>query len=769
MATGVGRISGPLLKSNLLRNGVDLAFETDLLYLDVTNGKVGIKNSAPTAELDITGTVQATNLRASNQLDAVDVRINADGVSSTFGDLELNPATTNDRVTVNGDLHATGNITAGGNITLGDSDTDTITFQGDVTSDILPDISDYYDLGNDQKRWKEIHGRYVKSERLISEEADLGGLVFYGNTITTINTNEDIVIQPNGTGNVIIPGVSSLSGMQIELDTPTDGDLTDGTPAVPLTPTTKVTDAIDGLNETLGKLVPAGPPTLAGLTLTIVSVGDTPYLAAGGVQDNTNSGQPLGVGQPIQRTTNSTTISSAITAFGPGDQGTLQAYVNGASLGQRVLTPGNDDGIYGSLVITNNQDYGIVTGESQGFHESLDAQVSASIPQGVNRYQLRHTLGNSTEAFFVRDTMTDVPTAAGGTISELSQGVIEYSSSVPHYVSGNQIQLSSTTWENISGETYYGGQDPMLVDYVTQWGSGTLSSSQISYGELSQAGANAIADGSNIPFRNQTSTYTLDDISLSISGTNVHGAYKTRYRLKNVNGTSNSVTINNATILVMEGTTLSSVDEDNVVIASLGVGVGNATRVITGISGGADTPSLTLPLSNWDGQNTTLQSTDATIVGGRLSHDNTDYSTGYLPAGPDLSSGRNGSQYATFKVNRSSVSKFDIELAGTIAGCWVNLPGSEVDNTAASANGWISMTLPYAGSGIPGTAGATASGTLGAAVGGAIPTNTAISDRYTCTFGTESSSNATDNTILIRFKLTSGQDVSFIRFREASN
>jgi hypothetical protein len=79
------------------------------------------------------------------------------------------------------------------------------------------------------------------------------------------------------------------------------------------------------------------------------------------------------------------------------------------------------------------------------------------------------------------------------------------------------------------------------------------------------------------------------------------------------------------------------------------------------------------------------------------------------------------------------------------------------------------MTLPYAGSGIPGTAGATASGTLGAAVGGAIPTNTAISDRYTCTFGTESSSNATDNTILIRFKLTSGQDVSFIRFREASN
>ena len=40
----VGRISGPLLKENLLRNGIDLAFETNLLYLDVNNQKIGINN-----------------------------------------------------------------------------------------------------------------------------------------------------------------------------------------------------------------------------------------------------------------------------------------------------------------------------------------------------------------------------------------------------------------------------------------------------------------------------------------------------------------------------------------------------------------------------------------------------------------------------------------------------------------------------------------------------------------------------------------------------
>jgi hypothetical protein len=47
----VGRISGPLLKENLLRNGSDLAFRNDfdttqLLYLNVTDGKLSVNNSS---------------------------------------------------------------------------------------------------------------------------------------------------------------------------------------------------------------------------------------------------------------------------------------------------------------------------------------------------------------------------------------------------------------------------------------------------------------------------------------------------------------------------------------------------------------------------------------------------------------------------------------------------------------------------------------------------------------------------------------------------
>ena len=50
----IGRISGSVLKSNLTRNGTDLAFETNLLYLDVTNSRIGINTSSPSALLDVT-------------------------------------------------------------------------------------------------------------------------------------------------------------------------------------------------------------------------------------------------------------------------------------------------------------------------------------------------------------------------------------------------------------------------------------------------------------------------------------------------------------------------------------------------------------------------------------------------------------------------------------------------------------------------------------------------------------------------------------------
>ena len=68
----IGRISGAMLKSNLERNGTDLAVETDLLYIDVANNRIGINTNTPTQSL------QADN-----------VTISGSQVRSTSGALDL--------------------------------------------------------------------------------------------------------------------------------------------------------------------------------------------------------------------------------------------------------------------------------------------------------------------------------------------------------------------------------------------------------------------------------------------------------------------------------------------------------------------------------------------------------------------------------------------------------------------------------------------------------------------------------------------------------
>ena len=64
-----GRISGPLLSANLLRNSHDLSFETELLYLSVNSGFVGIKNSTPVRALDMGGAATTDNLIVDTETD----------------------------------------------------------------------------------------------------------------------------------------------------------------------------------------------------------------------------------------------------------------------------------------------------------------------------------------------------------------------------------------------------------------------------------------------------------------------------------------------------------------------------------------------------------------------------------------------------------------------------------------------------------------------------------------------------------------------------
>ena len=109
-AMAVGRISGPLLKANLERNGIDLAVETDLLYVDVTNNRIGINKSSPMCDLDVNGTICSDRINTDFLTVQNNYNLGNVNITTTVGDLELSGATDTDRTKVVGDLEVTGNI-----------------------------------------------------------------------------------------------------------------------------------------------------------------------------------------------------------------------------------------------------------------------------------------------------------------------------------------------------------------------------------------------------------------------------------------------------------------------------------------------------------------------------------------------------------------------------------------------------------------------------------------------------------------------------------
>lgn len=243
----IGRISGPLLKANLVRDGVDLAFETDLLYLDVNNSRIGINSAAPQYTLDVVGTSRTTNLRVTNRFDIGNLAVDGNTISSNLSTITFQPAgsdpviyhsrlqvddidfrsnvisTLSSNVSleikpngtgnldifadtnitgdlfVSGNIQADGNLTIGGDIIIGDSPTDSVIINAKINSDLVPETDNTYSLGNSSFRWASLTTNNLFATTLNLQTLAVGNIAFSNSTITTTGNN-DLILDPNGTG-----------------------------------------------------------------------------------------------------------------------------------------------------------------------------------------------------------------------------------------------------------------------------------------------------------------------------------------------------------------------------------------------------------------------------------------------------------------------------------------------------------------------------------------------------------------------------------------
>lgn len=236
MSSTVGRITGQVLENNLEREGVDLAFETDLIYLDVNNQRVGIKTDTPFRTITINGTTSVPDIIADTRFSSTELdfignsiinsngeinlavtgtgqitapKIETDGLfldNNVIGSIRSNESVdfrvngtgrlnVRSNTEIFGDLHATGDITFDGDITFGDSDSDSVSFGADVASYITPDADVTYDLGSLTKQWSDLYSILINGT-----EYTTGELVIDAVNIT-LPQGKIIYVSTNGNDN----------------------------------------------------------------------------------------------------------------------------------------------------------------------------------------------------------------------------------------------------------------------------------------------------------------------------------------------------------------------------------------------------------------------------------------------------------------------------------------------------------------------------------------------------------------------------------------
>ena len=494
----------------------------------------------------------------------------------------------------------------------------------------------------------------------------------------------------------------------------------------------------------------------------------------------------LSVTRNIATTGNVSTIVLSTIAYN-ANSGTLNVLFNGANSGAYTLTSGSDVGSYNSLTISTKKDYQYfdATGTEASFASTiysparyagftaLAQKAAASVPVGLNTLQIGHSANGSTNLIeFVKDDLTSVPTVTAGTLSIQTTGTYRYISGIPYFNSGSPtLNMIGATISNWIGQVYLSSATPVtIVSGTNQEGTSASSITQTSFAYSGLTGAVPYLV-SSIPTANtgKSSSYTFGTLNFPIAN-GVRTVEKIGISATNINGTSS--TVENSTIINVHSTAQSNTSEIAITAnATLGsTYTDNGIRSSWFKSNTSNTPIYTTT-TNFYSTQVYSESSDPGVAGtkeatirlGVIKHDVTNWSTGYLPAGPDRSADT-GLQYFTFAFRRTAVASFDINITSStgIAGAWIAAPGTAIDSSSAY-NGWILCDTTKAAAGYPGSQGG-GNGNDGCAVTDAdrIISGTALSGGYTMSLGTQNMSGATGNVVLIRFALSAGQSISYL-------
>lgn len=511
---------------------------------------------------------------------------------------------------------------------------------------------------------------------------------------------------------------------------------------------TTIADAVDGLNRALNQFIPKGPDAISEFSLTIPAVStsfmDARIVLAAGYDAGTITLNLPEDGYAIDKLIGTKVETLPIGPFGNGNSGILTLSHNDVTISDVTLTGSSDVGTYGNLQIMSDVS---MPADFPGFRQGIVARVvDLTAEDNLNSISMEHSqTGETSTLYFYRETDLTIPTINEATVSVVEDSeTIIMSSGIPHYGRGTKFVFETS-----------------VADLATNL---TLSTKNIEYRTIpNKVGEPVYAVPGNFGLPEVLGKGDGYDVSGVIFDTeleddsNAHGSINFEASARNANGSTEYVIPQLVNIMngVEQTLDMSPVMESGIPVINMGdlVEGGNlfATRIpmdntrFPVWSYGNDLPTT------WDSLMET-NSSDASIVGGAIRFDKTDY-TNVLPSGPNYSN-KDDSQFITFAIRRAAVNDFIIDVEGTYTNLYISLP--ESGEYPYVVNGWISAREPYAGYGTPGK---DVSG--GCAVGKPAFGGT---QSIRVTFGETSSSANLNNIILVRFEMSQGNVITGLRF-----
>ena len=123
---------------------------------DQTLYVLGNAGAGGNTNMDLTGNLEGRNVTKLT-IDQLNGSVNVTGSVIVSNNISASGDISASNLELQGNANIKGNITLGGNINIGNQNTDLVVFAGEISSSILPELNNEFDLGSGTQAWRNLH------------------------------------------------------------------------------------------------------------------------------------------------------------------------------------------------------------------------------------------------------------------------------------------------------------------------------------------------------------------------------------------------------------------------------------------------------------------------------------------------------------------------------------------------------------------------------------------------------------------------------------